>query len=165
MAGNIRDISPFLQMFRNFLLGRKHTLAVRFQKDLATRSPPPPELPDGPAHKLSDNYYCLRDVRREVEPPELLVDGGRKLLASEAEPKKDGLLRRKPYMWDWAVSSLTPVLLCSNNTFLSRQGTMYIHVEKQIYKSWTTTIIVLSAGGLLPQLSWHCTHGKDTRTS
>lgn len=98
MTSNIRDVAPFLQMCRNFLLGRKHTLALRFQKDVASRSPPPPELPDGPAHKLHDNYYCVRDVRREVKPPQSIADGGKLLIG---ESKQDsGLLRRTPYLWD-----------------------------------------------------------------
>ena len=33
------------------------------------RSPPPPNLPGGQAHKLAFNYYCDRDLRRDVKPP------------------------------------------------------------------------------------------------
>ncbi|KAJ8951101.1 hypothetical protein NQ318_003799 [Aromia moschata] len=58
---------------RNFLLGRKHTLALRFQDLLSSRSPPPPVLPDGPHHKLAANYYYSRDARREVTPPEVVA--------------------------------------------------------------------------------------------
>lgn len=98
MASNIRDVSPLLQKLRNFLLGRKHTLALRFQKDLASRSPPLPELPDGPAHKLNDNYYCARDVRREVKPPEVFVDAGKTLIGESKQT--DGVLKRQAYRWD-----------------------------------------------------------------
>lgn len=57
----------------------------RFQDTIATRSPPPPVLPDGPAHKLASNYYYSRDARREVSPPEVIapkpkqIEGGEKL--------------------------------------------------------------------------------------
>ena len=42
------------------------------------RSPPPANLPDGPAHKLAANYYYTRDLRRDMAPP-LVVSSYRNL--------------------------------------------------------------------------------------
>ncbi|CAK1541585.1 unnamed protein product [Leptosia nina] len=77
-----RDLSPFMQAFRNFLLGRKHTNALRFEPYLAARTQPPPQIPDGPSHKHAHNYYLSRDARREVMPP---LDISAKLLTAGSE--------------------------------------------------------------------------------
>ncbi|RZC37083.1 CI-B14 5a domain containing protein [Asbolus verrucosus] len=103
MSRNIRDISPFLQKIRNFLLGRSHTLAVRFQDNLATRSPPLPDLPDGPSHRLSANYYCGRDARREVIPPEQVFPAAKMIESGETSPPSKPVKSRTPgklFLWD-----------------------------------------------------------------
>ncbi|XP_050296833.1 NADH dehydrogenase [ubiquinone] 1 alpha subcomplex subunit 7-like [Anthonomus grandis grandis] len=94
----IHDVNPFLQRVREFLLGRKHTLALRFQDFLATRSPPPPVLPDGATHKLSANYYFTRDGRREVKPPEV-VAVPKRIAGDDASGVKK-ITPGKTYNWD-----------------------------------------------------------------
>ncbi|XP_026754961.1 NADH dehydrogenase [ubiquinone] 1 alpha subcomplex subunit 7-like [Galleria mellonella] len=99
----IRDISPVLQIFRDFLLGRKHTLAIRFEQFVAARTQPPPQIPDGPTHKHAHNYYYTRDARREVAPP---IDVTKQFLEASSDkgaPKAAANIRPTPgnvYPWD-----------------------------------------------------------------
>lgn len=58
-------------------MGREHTNALRFAEGVSARTQPPPNLPEGPAHLLADNYYYSRDGRREVTLPAVLADVGR----------------------------------------------------------------------------------------
>lgn len=99
-----RDVAPVLRWFRDLLLGRKHTINVRFQPEMASRSPPPPVIPDGPAHRLHDNYYCNRDGRREVAPPALLIVSGLAKLPAGGEKEAAGAagaLRRPGSVYHW----------------------------------------------------------------
>ncbi|KAM3963894.1 NADH dehydrogenase [ubiquinone] 1 alpha subcomplex subunit 7 [Aphomia sociella] len=100
----IRDISPVLQALRDFLLGRKHNLAVRFEQFLAARTQPPPQIPDGATHKHAHNYYYTRDARREVAPP---IDVTKQFLeapsSDKGAPKAPTNVRPTPgnvYLWD-----------------------------------------------------------------
>jgi NADH dehydrogenase (ubiquinone) 1 alpha subcomplex subunit 7 len=105
-----RDVSPLLQKLRNFLLGRKHTNALRFEEGLSARTQPPPNLPEGPAHVLAANYYCSRDGRREVKPPAVLADLGHISIAagggeaissgSEVAVRKKVPTPGKHWQWD-----------------------------------------------------------------
>ncbi|KAH8373839.1 NADH dehydrogenase [ubiquinone] 1 alpha subcomplex subunit 7 [Drosophila serrata] len=105
MSALRRDVSPLLQRLRAFLLGREHNLALRFEDGLADRTQPQPELPDGPSHLLSANYYCQRDGRREVNPPIDLVAQLKQLEAesggaAKAAPTAQLPTPGKVYAWD-----------------------------------------------------------------
>ncbi|KAL9951818.1 hypothetical protein ACROYT_G044550 [Oculina patagonica] len=74
------------QAIRNFLIGKTLKISSRYPYDQAPRTQPYPNLPDGPAHKLGNNYYCDRDVRRASMPPVILY-GQQKMLSGEEEVK------------------------------------------------------------------------------
>jgi len=79
----LRDVSPFFSKLRAVLLGRQHDNPLRFAEKIATRSPNPPDLPEGPSHKLAFNYYYTRDARREVNPPTVISDAAKALEAGD----------------------------------------------------------------------------------
>lgn len=94
------DVNPFLQAIRQFLLGRKHTPALRFPLALATRSPPPPALPDGPNSKLSANHYYTRDARREVAPPVVVAPAPKQLIEGGSKAEVKRITPGKVWKWD-----------------------------------------------------------------
>ncbi|XP_045160502.2 NADH dehydrogenase [ubiquinone] 1 alpha subcomplex subunit 7-like [Mercenaria mercenaria] len=68
--------TPIIRALVDFLGRRKIKEALRFPDDLVPRSMPPPALPDGPSHKIADNYYYTRDARREESPPVAVFTAG-----------------------------------------------------------------------------------------
>lgn len=68
-----RDISPFLQMVRDFLLGRKHLTAHRFADTMSARSVKNAGMPETTS-RVSANQYYTRDARCKVKPPVDLVE-------------------------------------------------------------------------------------------
>merc|ERR1711962_168693 len=91
-----RDVPPILQKIRAFLLGREHTHAIRFPRDLASLSPPLPTVPLGVSHKLSANYYYTRDGRRAITPDETVAvvspSGVQLISAGEGEEEEESAI-------------------------------------------------------------------------
>ncbi|XP_060586604.1 NADH dehydrogenase [ubiquinone] 1 alpha subcomplex subunit 7-like [Ruditapes philippinarum] len=67
--------TPIIRKLTDLLCRRHVKNGLRMPDDLVLRSMPPPILPDGPSHKLSDNYYYTRDGRREESPPVHIYTG------------------------------------------------------------------------------------------
>ncbi|TDG42556.1 hypothetical protein AWZ03_011026 [Drosophila navojoa] len=82
MAPNHREISPFLKLVRDFLLGRKHVTNNRYAETVSARSQTPPTIPEGPPTRLFGNQYYLRDPRRQMGPPIDVVEQKKKELAA-----------------------------------------------------------------------------------
>ncbi|VDM31318.1 unnamed protein product [Hydatigera taeniaeformis] len=77
-SGARTRLTPFMEWFRDFFLMRKYNNAQRYEDLMARRTQPPPNLPPGVAHKMSENYYYTRDVRRQCGPPVQVFNAGPK---------------------------------------------------------------------------------------
>lgn len=84
-----RDVSTILQRLRNFLLGRQHKSGLRFAQCIASRTQPLPDLPVGPSHKLSNNYYFRRNPRAEVKRPIVIYTGCQPFYLDEENQEHD----------------------------------------------------------------------------
>lgn len=82
MPPNHREISPFLKLVRDFLLGRKHVTNNRYADTVSARTQTPPTIPDGPPTRLFGNQYYLRDPRRQMRPPIDVIEQKKKELAA-----------------------------------------------------------------------------------
>jgi NADH dehydrogenase (ubiquinone) 1 alpha subcomplex subunit 7 len=110
MSGR-RTVTPLIQRLRDALNGRKVIEANRYHKELSPRDAPPPNLPGGPSHLLSANYYCNRDGRRAKEAPLVLSNQSQRLLSAGggmpvitgekfSKPPTPGAVFDPPLDWD-----------------------------------------------------------------
>ena len=90
VAAEYRHVSPILVKLRHLLLGRQDNNPLRFYDQVCDRPGPEANLPDGPSHKLHDNYYFTRDGRREVELPKVLADATKVKALSAGDASDSG---------------------------------------------------------------------------
>ncbi|VVC41029.1 NADH:ubiquinone oxidoreductase subunit B14.5a [Cinara cedri] len=98
--------SAFIAALRSFLGGRNFKPNIRMVNEVSPATQPPPDVPGGPYHKVYDNYYFVRDGRREVTHPIVIVENSIKLIAEEKSKSLESSgqsklpLPGKVYHWD-----------------------------------------------------------------
>ncbi|XP_043587904.1 NADH dehydrogenase [ubiquinone] 1 alpha subcomplex subunit 7-like [Bombus pyrosoma] len=76
MSRELRKTIPLIDWIRTIGRGRERVECLRYPDSTAARTQPPPHVPGGPYHKISNVYYYTRDVRRSVQPPsEIYAEG------------------------------------------------------------------------------------------
>lgn len=102
-----RDVTPVIQILRQVLLGRKYQVIVdnplRFEKhNIVARTQPLPNLPEGPHHVLSANYYVNRDGSHEVKPPTpLYLASSQKQIGESKSSSSEPTFRTPGVYHDW----------------------------------------------------------------
>ncbi|CAH8500312.1 unnamed protein product [Dicrocoelium dendriticum] len=87
-------LTPFLAKIRDFLLQRKYNNSLRYADGWSKRTQPPCFLPEGANANIANNYYYMRDMRRnEVKKPDTIFEAGPKLLTESAKSSEFPLSR------------------------------------------------------------------------
>uniref|UniRef100_A0A2S2QXF3 NADH dehydrogenase [ubiquinone] 1 alpha subcomplex subunit 7 n=1 Tax=Sipha flava TaxID=143950 RepID=A0A2S2QXF3_9HEMI len=96
--------TSFIAALRAFLGGRNFKPNVRMVDEVSSPTQPPPDVPGGPHHTVFNNYYCVRDPRREVAPPKVIFENTSKQIENtkslESSSSTKLPLPGKVFHWD-----------------------------------------------------------------
>ena len=107
---------PLLALSKSCGTGHLGKTCRHSYQEIAKRTQPPLKLPVGPSHKLSNNYYCTRDGRRDVVPPSIIMSSRKALMSGKTvESSAMAATEKKavtpaPPMKRWELSKDQPYL-------------------------------------------------------